>query len=556
MRAPLICGCGLPLLAIITLFAGISMHQIRGQAPSSPAPTAAAKPVHFLLHADPKTAGGASPSIAGCQQCHSGANTPGATEFNKYKSNEFILLNESIIWAQSDIHSQAYTNLTGKIGQQMQAVLGYDVAKDARCLVCHATDLTPLVSLSEKKLSEFATANDGINCTMCHGLGRNWQLDHFSTPVQAGEPMPWRAKPPTDKFAQGMSDLRNPATKAKLCVSCHVGNPAEGKIITHEMYAAGHPPLPPFELGHFMEHEPKHWGYPTNPKLQFFAEFAQKNPDKTWEIFRYHPVEKESYLARHVATGAIAALQAEMLTVAAEAKAAADPEGTTLVDYARFDCYACHHDLKYPSPRQQRGYSGPPGRPTLKAWVEALAGVIAEHAAGLDQPRLKSLAPEFTTKWQAVQKAAVARPFGAPKELAASASALADWCEQFLIAQTEIVVPVYPPSQAQRLQDMIIQALAERWSADPEAAMHLTWAYLTLRSEGKQPLSDAQQQAFNAVIPTTVRHPDHYSDRTKTPPRPKPIETYLKERLLKFAAFDDKKLRELLKSCQAGESPR
>ena len=553
MRAPIVCGFGLPLLAMITL-AGMSMHRTRGQPPSPVAPAAGPKPGNFLLHADPNTAGGPSPSIAGCQQCHAGANTPGSTEFNKYKSNEFILLNESTIWAKNDIHSMAYTNLTGKIGQQMQAVLGYEVAKDARCLACHVTDLTPLVPLPEKKLSEFATANDGINCTMCHGLGRHWQLDHFSTPVQAGEPMPWRAKPPVDKFAKGMHDLRNPATKGKLCVSCHVGNPSEGKIITHEMYAAGHPPLPPFELGHFMEHEPKHWGYPTDPKLKFFAEFAEKNPDKTWEIFRYHPKEKESYLARHVATGAIAALQAEMQTVAAEAKAAADPEGTTLVDYARFDCYACHHDLKYPSPRQQRGYAGPPGRPTLKAWVEALAGVVAEHAAGLDQPQLKSLAPEFAAKWQAVQKAAIARPFGAPKELAASATALADWCEQFLTAQTEISTPVYTPAQTQRLQDMIANALAQRWSADPEAAMHLTWAYLTLRNGNNQPLTESEQQALIAVIPTAVRHPDHYSDPTKTPSRPKPIESYLKERLQQFGAFDGEKFLKVMKTLHSGSA--
>jgi hypothetical protein len=32
------------------------------------------------------------------------------------------------------------------------------------------------------------------------------------------------------------------------CTSCHVGREADGRFVTHEMYAAGHPPLPPLEI--------------------------------------------------------------------------------------------------------------------------------------------------------------------------------------------------------------------------------------------------------------------------------------------------------------------
>ena len=36
-----------------------------------------------------------------------------------------------------------------------------------------------------------------------------------------------------------------------MCLSCHLGNAREGRVVTHEMYAAGHPPLPGFEhMGH------------------------------------------------------------------------------------------------------------------------------------------------------------------------------------------------------------------------------------------------------------------------------------------------------------------
>ena len=514
----------------------------RGQPKAdNPAPPDAAIAAKFLLHADPAKCGGAAPSILGCRVCHAGADTPGAEAFKKFQSDEFILLNESITWAKADVHSASWDNLSGTIGKQMSEVLGYDVTKDARCLTCHTADLTPYKPLADKKYEEFATADGGVNCTVCHGLGRTWQQEHFDTPLQAGGEMPWRGKDPAYKYGKGMADLRNPAAKAQLCASCHVGNPDEGKVITHEMYAAGHPPLPPFELGTFMECEPKHWGYPTDDKLKYFEKFAEASPDETWPIFRYHPAKEESYLARHVANGAIAALAAEMRTVAAEAKVAADPNATTLVDYARFDCYACHHDLKYPSPRQQRGYNGPPGRPTLKAWVEALPGVVAKHAEGLDQhPDLTGIAPEFAAKWDAVQQAAVARPFGAPGPLAAAATDLAEWCDRFLTAQTTIGTPVYTPAQTARLEAMIADAVTGRWAADPEAAMHLTWAYVTVRSDSKNPIPKDELAELNKVIATRVRYPDDYStDKDK----PKPVADYLEARLKKFGAYDPETLR-------------
>src|SRR5690606_4454004 len=39
----------------------------------------------------------------------------------------------------------------------------------------------------------------------------------------------------------------------------HVGSPAEGKVVTHAMMAAGHPPLPSFEVASFSKKLPQHW---------------------------------------------------------------------------------------------------------------------------------------------------------------------------------------------------------------------------------------------------------------------------------------------------------
>ena len=58
-----------------------------------------------------------------------------------------------------------------------------------------------------------------------------------------------------------MTDLWDPVRRAETCASCHVGNHDEGKVVTHAMYAAGHPPLPGFETATFGDLEPRHWQY-------------------------------------------------------------------------------------------------------------------------------------------------------------------------------------------------------------------------------------------------------------------------------------------------------
>ena len=58
-----------------------------------------------------------------------------------------------------------------------------------------------------------------------------------------------------------MTDLWDPVRRSEICTSCHIGNYKEKKVITHAMYAAGHPPLPGFEAATFSEFQPRHWQY-------------------------------------------------------------------------------------------------------------------------------------------------------------------------------------------------------------------------------------------------------------------------------------------------------
>src|SRR5258707_237004 len=72
-------------------------------------PAAKPDPICDYLGKGPtkETAGAISAGIQSCELCHIGTSQGRAVGYVEvWKSNEFVLLNESQIWLQSDIHSQ------------------------------------------------------------------------------------------------------------------------------------------------------------------------------------------------------------------------------------------------------------------------------------------------------------------------------------------------------------------------------------------------------------------------------------------------------------------
>ena len=479
---------------------------------------------------------------AACGACHA-QTLPVNEKLNifakKFKSHQFVLLSEGGTWLTEDPHSAAFRVLSQPLGQQMSRILKYDVTKATQCLTCHSIDKYPCQPLpKDVDIAERFDTSQGVTCNACHGLRKAWQGEHFA---DQGGKIPWRTLTPAKKEEKGMRNLRDPVVKAELCASCHVGDPDQHRVVTHDMYAAGHPPLPPFELGTFMESQPQHWGYPINPRLKYFtqagfvayagAAFAKDHPNWTWDLYRFFPADQEVYMARQMTAGAVASLHAEMKLIAADAEAVAKgAEGA--IDFARFDCYACHHDLKIPSARQARGYAGTPGRPPLKAWTAALPSVVVEHAAGLKP--FADTTKGFHSKWEAVQTAALARPFGKPKELAQAAKEMAIWCEAFLKQDQASAAPIYTKAEAEKLLVLVgNSAVSKKWIGDPEAAMHLTWAYLTLRDQMGNKIDPKELQALAKVLPLRVRA-EPYSDKNGDPVT---VGATLRQRLDLFNAF-------------------
>jgi hypothetical protein len=318
-------------------------------------------------------------------------------------------------WKDKDKHTMAHELLKDKRAQKMGEALGWDVMTDPRCISCHGIpgtkeqfDQKNFVGTQKIGFDE-AKIKEGITCTVCHGANKTtWVKEHGSPDER--ERLVWRARSREEKDKVfGMTDLWDPSKRAKLCLSCHIGNTAEKKFVTHSMYAAGHPPLPGVELATFSDEMPRHWQY-----------LAEKDED-VQKLLNYDPKDASLEKTRLVLTSGLAAFRDSMQLLSTQA---ADDKAWP--ELAQFDCYACHHELKTPAWRQNRLPKGKPGRPQMREWPTALVkasllflgdkpSALAEH--------LKPLREEFDNT-----------PFGNPGRVAAAADKVVVWADERLKA--------------------------------------------------------------------------------------------------------------------------
>jgi len=259
-----------------------------------------------------------------------------------------------------DAHSRAHLALSSDNPRTsgMEQVLGIKAAGTAACVACHTHPAAePAVE------EETAFVHGGISCETCHGAGSGYFEPHMEKR--------WRFLSSAEKEALGMHDLRNPVRKAENCLSCHLGDVASGKVVTHAMYAAGHPPLPAFEIESFGKAMGPHWKRVWEKSPQIRQQAAEAG---------YH-TETASESQRSLIGGLLALRQSTKL-VDEYALAAADVStDRPWPELALYDCQACHHELRVPSARQEAGYGGlVPGRPSLVRWPRGLAGVAFTEA--------------------------------------------------------------------------------------------------------------------------------------------------------------------------------
>ena len=374
----------------------------------------------------------------GCVRCHRG--NPTFPEADETSRTDFCLLNESSIFAPpirsdaskptgdlpaGDIHRLAYSRLEvekpdslgNRIWNYVRARSPGDEEKKLdqarQCLSCHAGWRNEPGHPHERP----PFFHTGVTCETCHGSSARWFRSH--TLVE------WRTQAGSEKEKNfGQTDVRDPVRRAKLCFSCHIGNAEMGRIVTHDMYVGGHPPLPPMEIETFAERMPKHWRT-IREKGDFLnrKEFLAKNYTNAGA-----QIESELPQTRAMLVGSLVSLSESLRLFSGMLSSEKGP------DFAAYDCFACHHELTSRSWRQAR-YSetkARPGQLRPLEWPTALASIGLRYAdppnAAMDSQRMEAALTQIDRAFQtrAFGDAAAVRDIvGGPNQ-----AGLADWLEQ------------------------------------------------------------------------------------------------------------------------------
>ncbi len=447
-----------------------------------------------------------------CSNCH--ATTPEKTIFNKAVGH--IKLNEFNYWKEKDKHSLAFDNLKGERGAAMAKRLGLDVTRpEAGCLGCHSASATEKLSQGDA-----FKPSDGVSCENCHGAAEQWLTPHLDTS--------WRVKNAAQKAEFGMNDMGNPARQAAKCLSCHIGNSAEGKVVTHAMYSVGHPPLPSIEVAAFSDQLPRHWW------------LRSEKPEFKDKLTPGDDLER----SKLAIVSAAVALKTSLHLLAEESKivesAANSAPGLVWPDYARFDCASCHHELERPSWRQERGYTSAPGRPPVARWPLFIA-LLGVEKLGNDDPAAKPLLEELKGAEKTLNDAIRARPFGRAEDVGEAASKYAAWSDDLT---KRLDAAKYDRKVVVAMLKRLVAEAADN-DLDYDAARHVGWTIWSfIQDLGPDPKNEAEIKPILERIATGLR-------LNLPAGRDKKIEDQLEAALNNLGNYKPAALREDLKALGA-----
>ncbi|MEK6259094.1 MAG: multiheme c-type cytochrome [Planctomycetota bacterium] len=410
------------------------------------------------------------------------------------RSNDgWILGDELVTWNDHDCHHQAFASLLNDQSRQIAKNLGIldpqgkSLAhRDRRCLSCHSSMPVDQMTLKGELVQEETSNNPlytiGVSCEACHGPAgkradglEGWGSAH-AKPFEQDDPKLWRTLSPQSKFEEfGYWDVHSPRSQSRICLSCHVGNVEQQKIITHEMYAAGHPPLPSFELSQFVQQMGRHWQRLDEKNKKVRDDFLdrRKRLQPAGGAGEFDPsdlaVTKTTMIAALVSLEESMQLTADLIDHSSAA--------TQWPELANYACFACHHELQRDGWRRMRRLTTHPGRPTLHEWPFALSRAVTDT---LERERNDF---PFDAEIRGVMTALNSRPFGNGVELKAAATALARAAE---VRSRELNSLAIHREQARDF----LASIANVGSAellDYDSARQLVWAYERTKSQLETP---------------------------------------------------------------------
>lgn len=462
------------LVAVATCAVALTMYFA-----ASPARSAAAAPTPAAPLEDPdwKTKGYKYTGADTCFTCHA---TPGVGY-----TTDFVKLTEYGTWKTVDKHSLAAAALRGTLGKRISMQLAknetFVLKPEGGCLGCHSSYFP-----GQNEIEDPLQLTEGVSCDACHGPASAWQTEHNGKKKTMP---PWRMKTVKEKHDLGMRNLRDPVERARLCSSCHIGSADEGRVVTHAMYAAGHPPLLSFEVASFSRALPPHWYEKKDVPL-----FDPKHKEFKAEFKDLYRLDETLPGTRLVLTGGAASLR-QQFALAAGRAAQSDkwPElklpqladennpksAWNLAALAHSDCAACHHELRVPSWRAERGYGqwlldgtllrGKPGRPQPSLWSLPLAAIAVPP----------NDAKDLDAALMSLHTACDARPFGTIDNVGKAAAIARD-------AVNLQPVAALNPDQSAALELLKrLTTLAADRTPDFDTARQLAAAFIVIYSELK-----------------------------------------------------------------------
>jgi hypothetical protein len=295
----------------------------------------AAEPVAPTLRA---TGTGSCAALA----CHGGRREPLDLKGSEYS-----------FWSTYDPHRKAYgvlfddrSKIIEKNYRNLATLEESAPERDTTCLSCHVHQ-----NFQKHEIAlEESFVSDGVGCEACHGPAEKYLTAHTQTW--------WKGLSNRDKSEHfGMVDTKDLSGRIEQCATCHVGTPQAE--VNHDLIAAGHPRLL-FEFANQQSKHPKHW---------------RVEADKARNV---------DYEVRAWALGQVVATRSSLNLLesrAIKADSKAKDNSAPWPEFAEFDCYSCHHDLKYKGYRQDLYDKDRSIRPGTLAWGDwTLDGVrkIAE----------------------------------------------------------------------------------------------------------------------------------------------------------------------------------
>ena len=323
--------------------------------------------------------------------CHGGHGTHGPVG------------SEYSIWIQDDKHAEAYSVLYNETSQRMARLMKLDKpAHQAElCLNCHAPQSDPPFTGSSPH-GTLSALLDGVGCESCHGAASEWLGPHVRHD--------WAQKSLEEKAALGFRNTKDLWSRAQACADCHVGEP--GRDVNHDLYAAGHPRLF-FELAAFNANMPAHWDRNEDRERAGPSRDQSSFEAKIWAIGQLASAEAALDLLIHRAENA----RDDFVLSDDEAKYPAAETVAVWPEFAETGCFACHHDLGFPSWRQKRGYaSRHPGGYPWGTWLFPLVPAVVDSAAGTDLASSESPLSRLTAE--------MARPYPSREKVVSAAAEL------------------------------------------------------------------------------------------------------------------------------------